>query len=276
MNKTILIAGGASLASLAIGGAAGYYLGVKKMAGEFEKMLDEELAKAKKVYAVRYSEANASKPASPADIPKRSDSEDSLELEGDDPEEDDELSEEDTRALGRRREQPVRTLVDYRNFAKDTDNPDYVEKNIFTESATTPPKTSPLPPRSPENGRFTKRADPPTPTGPSNPQPYRIMQEDFLRNEHEFDSHNYIYFPDEEILVDVENDNETIDLGIVGQENLTAFPEPDENGYSAVFICNERMGRVIEIRLSQQSLTSFVNLAETGMDDSGEYELENV
>lgn len=280
MNKTILIAGGASIASLAVGGAAGYFIARRNFEEELEVRITEEVEKTKKYFSVRLMQAEQGKPDSPGDIPRRpreGGEDQELQLEGEDSDDEDDLSEEDTRALGRRRGQPEPSLVDYRQYSKKPDETGtIVEKNIFSDSAPEPPKRPALPPKDPASGRFVKRDGP---AKNPEPTPYLINEDVFMANEDEHDMMNYLYFPEEKILIDIEDDNAAVDIGIVGEVNLTLFPPDDEDGNSSIYVCNEGMGRVIEIRKMQQSLTSFVNLAETGVDeeaDMGDFALENI
>lgn len=269
MNKTtILIAGGASAASLAAGGAAGYLYAKRKFEATVDGLIETEVAKTKKYFSVLLAEARSGKPDDPADL-NRSTTKDVQEPDDEEPEE---LTEADLKAIEKGRETLARAgkaLTDYQGFAKTSNDTDVVENNIFSSSAT--PKKQ-LPPRGP-GGKFQskKSVQEPEPSTEGDP-PQRISEQEFLLNDGEFEQKNLLYFINDKTLIDVENNNEPVDEGLVGEVNLTLFPPADEDGGSSIYVRNAGLEIDFEVRLMTESLTEFIGLGDSEGEDVDENE----
>lgn len=258
MNKTVLIAGGASVASLAAGGAAGYLYAKRKFHAQIGGIVEAEVDKTKKYFSVLLAEARSGKPANPADVLTRTSEDDELPLEAEgDVADQEELTEADEKAIEKGRERLARAskaLKDYAAFSKNVEGKtEVVVNNIFDNGDKKAKKT--MPPRGP-GGKFVSTRD----AADKEQTPYLIDQNAFLINENEETQRNLLYFREEDTLLDLENGNEPVDAVLVGEVNLTLFPEPDEHGYSAIYVRNERLETDYEIRLMTESLTGFLNL----------------
>lgn len=256
MNKLYLIAGGACMASLAAGGTAGYFLAKRKFEARVDDLIDEEVAKTKKYYAVLLMEARSGKPESINNVITYDEK-----IEEDDEDDPQELTEEDRKVILKGREtlaKASKILTDYQGYAKKPELSDIVTNNIFNKDK------KPLPPRGP-GGKFTKNGHDSSQEKNPEETPYLISQEDFLLNDGEFEQRNLLYFKDDDTLIDLENNNDVVDNGVIGEVNLTLFP-PEED--SLICVRNEGLQTDYEIRLMTESLTEFMGLGtEQGFDE---------
>lgn len=262
MNKTLIaVAGGTSVVSLAAGAAGGYFYAKKKFAAKVDDLVSELVAHqvgvTKKNFDILLEEARKAnaKPQEPADLSRVIDEEDVLPLEG----EEEELSDKDRKTIAQRREtriQATEALTNYQGYAKNDESGDEaVESNIFSSNAT--PKKQ-LPPRGP-GGKFVPKSEVNRRT---ELEPQIITEHDFLLNDGELEQKSLLYFKGSDTLIDVENNNEPVDNGVIGEVNLTLFPEPDSLGESTIYVRNEGLGADYQVKLMAEDLTEFLGLGE--------------
>lgn len=241
MNKTILIAGGASVASLVVGGAAGYFYSKRRWQDHFLKELEHELESARKVFAVRLMQAKDGKPESPADIPITTD-------ENDEPDDDTILAQNAGMAV-----------KNYQSYAGDVTTESSIQhKNIFSSTATPAKK---LPPRG-DGGKFIPRIVQPDPNADDN-QPYIISDEDFLENKTDYFQVYLLYFVKEDTLVKAHETGETLDNAVVGQTNLEKFPKVMKGEERRLFVRNDQLEEDYEILMMHEPLTEYIGLQES-------------
>jgi hypothetical protein len=203
MNNTHVLVAGASVLSLAVGGAAGYFLARRNFDKTVDDLILQEVAKTEKHFSVLLNQARGGKPDSPA-----------------------ELFSEARQKTGNPEQRKVirsaeRALTDYQGAGKMVvaDKPDpatLVNRNIFTDEK---PKLSP-PARDPH---FDKPQVIPDNRAPEDP--YLITEEAFFANEPDWDQETLVYFSEAKTLIVKADPDETIDLEEVGEVNLTLFPE---------------------------------------------------
>lgn len=251
MNKTILIAGGTAVVSLAMGATGGYLFAKNKITKAFDLRLDHEIAETKKYYALR--QMTADKPTSIADIPVT----ESLPAV-----ETDELTPEGiskAKAVHKARIKKAvdgkAALVNYQGFAKPnlTDVP-VKEHNIFADQ----PRDSrpPLPPRDEATGKFIPR-----PAEPDPDRPYYIKHDDFLGNPFDYEQENLRYFAAEDTLLNYAND--VIENELIGDHNLKEFMETEPDAGDIVCVRNETLQQDYEIQYVTEPLTDYIGLAES-------------
>lgn len=260
MNKSYLIAGGASVASLAVGAVGGYFLAKRKFDILLDERINVEVEATKKHYSVLLMQAR-DKPASPADIPAAAAAEDDGDV--DEPEE---ITEADQEVIAKGRQtlaQASTALTNYQGYADKPSLDEVVKSNIFTTAAS--PKKS-LPPRDPTTGHFL-----PKPAAQSNAEqtPYLITHKDFLLNDGEYEQVNYKYFVNDKTLIDY--DNESVEIGRVGEVNLTLFPQVPKDEPSIICVRNEWLQTDFEIQLVHESLTEYMGFGD-GEEDPDEDE----
>lgn len=248
MNKIYLIAGGASVVSLAAGGAAGYFYAKKQFDETVEARIDVAVLATKKYYSVQLMEAKT-KPDSPADIPKAKVAE-PVPAEA----EPDEITEKDRESL-RRKGEAART-----NYAGYSDKPalsTVVQNNIFSNPPEAADPKKSLPPKDPATGRFVPKKQR-TAEDPEQ-EPYRIEPDVFLENEPEFDQESLWWFAKDETAIMVA-DNEEVEIGKIGAVNLTLFDPEIEN--DVIFVRNPGLGIDYQITRTFNSLTAHMGLGE--------------
>lgn len=256
MNKTtILVAGGASAVSLAAGAAGGYFYAKRRFDATLDGLIALEVAKTKKYFSVLLTEAKNgnAKPDDPADIPSEVDEE--LELEGEDS--DEELSEKDLKTIAEGRKTQVEAteaLTNYQGYSKQEAPQTTVAHNIFSNAA---PSKKPLPPRGP-GGKFVPKSQ----ARKKEIEPQLIDERTFLLNEDEQEQKSLLYFKHEDTLIDIEQNNEPVDNAVIGEVNLTLFPEPDSLGESTIYVRNEGLGADYQVKLMGESLTDYIGLGE--------------
>lgn len=262
MKKTILIAGGASVASLAVGAASGYLIAKKRFEAGLGEVIDKETAAIKKHYSIMLMEARQ-KPESPADILRR-----------DDVEEPEELSEQDHNAVEKARmtavqERARQALTDYQGISTKAvaeANTGSVTENVF-DTAKKKAKKKALPPRDPASGAFRKR----TPREEQHEPPELIDAEAFLLNEPEHEQETLLYFINDKALVQESDPAEQVDINFAGEVNLTLFPNEEP---SIIFVRNTALSIDYEIKKMEESLTDYLGLGEndgTDDEDSAKY-----
>lgn len=256
MNKTILIAGGATVASLAIGTAGGFIFAKVKYTKEFDERLSVEIAATKKHYSVLLMQAREEKPM---DVTEVVINEVTVTLE--EPEEEPTPEAIETEVRGKA------ALTNYQGFASKpplvdvpvTGEDDEVEThNIFADK----PRKPPMPPRDPENGKFIARTpvEEPAQLDPDS-SPYRIDHDDFLGNPFDYTQENIRYFAAEDTLIDYAG--ETIDNEFVGQHNLKMFVASDPDAGEIICVRNEALETDYEIKYTTESLTEYLGLSES-------------
>lgn len=259
LNKTILIAGGASLASLAAGAASGYFFARNKLGKQFDERLDAEVAAVKKQYSIMLMQAKEDK-SDPAELADKNEHERG-EYEPSDEEilamEEQEQSSRVIDALREAKKAGIkasgeRALTDYQGISTSKMAADgTIKSNIFENAPKTP---HPLPPRDMTTGKFVKK----------NPEltPYLIKEEEFLENEPEHAQENYMWFVKDQTLIRME-DQEAVDIDIVGEALLTLFPPKVGDDPQCIYVRNEGLKLDLDITLTEESLTEYMGLGET-------------
>lgn len=272
MNKTYLIAGSASAATLVIGATGGYFLAKRRFDATVEERIATEVNATKKYFSVLLMEAREGKPDSPEEI-RPEQVEDDV-AEGDD---EPELSEADRQAIARHRQRQTEAgvvLTNYQGYADTPNTTGVVEQNIFSNPDVAKKTPKKLPPRDPSTGHFVARAD--EEDGPeaaeSEPAassieltPYLIGHDDFLLGEMDFEQENLKYFVNDKTLIQV-YDNEPVDIDRVGEALLTLFPQVPEGHPSIICVRNEGLRIDYEIQLDESSLTEYMGLGESDAD----------
>lgn len=247
MNRTHLIVGGASAASLAVGVTGGYFLAKRKFNDRLEALIDEEVEKTKKVYSLLLMQTEK-KSAPPT--PEVEDDEDKpLELEAEDPPE---LSEADKATIRRGQ----KAMVDYQGFGGKEPG-EVVTNNIFSNDASRAKKA--MPARGP-GGKFLPKSATEEHVEVSQDGPYLIDPETFLENEPEHDQESLLYFVNDDTVVLAADPNEAIDNEKVGESNLHSFPDDEEP--SVIFVRHDRLQVDYQITRTKESLTAFMGMGE--------------
>jgi hypothetical protein len=263
VNKTILIAGGASLASLTVGVAGGYLIAKKRFEAGLGEIIENETEGIKKHYAVLLMEAYSGKPKSPTDIPNHTVV---TENEEETPEDQVELTTKERRI----RERGNRALADAANALT---NYQGISTKIVSEGGEKPAISSlpkkVLPPRG-DGGKFRKKSVREEEHGP----PEIIDEEAFLQNDLEHEQESLLYFVNDRTLVMEADPTEVVDIALAGEVNLTLFPQVPEGEASSIYVRNEALGTDYEIRKMDESLTDYIGLGDNsdGEDeDSARY-----
>lgn len=280
MNKTILIAGGAAVASLAVGTAGGYLFAKKR----FEQRTAEEIARevdaTKKYYSVLLMQVKEQKPDSPADLVLSQKNE---EPEADDEEEEsdkEELSAADRKAFedglakvrenrqrkSTHRETAEKAQTDYQGISTrkvaetSAASSAVIDRNIFADAPRE--KKKPLPPRG-EGGSFRKR----TVREMLHEPPQIIDAGVFLLNDPDHNQESLYYFANEKTLVSQGDASESIDLALIGEVNLTLFPEVSDGEPSMIYVRNVGLSTDYEVMKMTESLTDFIGLGTEGGEE---------
>lgn len=256
MNKTILVAGGASVASLAAGAVGGYFFARKKLGKAFDERLDQELASAKRHYGLLLAQAKENKPSLEELAALRQTTVAAVEPETeDDPRTDEEIAEAEQRAV-----EGKKALVDYRGIsskasADNGDSPAMRARRIFDKAS-----DRPLPPRD-DTGKFVKQEEViPDEVATSSTPPYIISHDDFLNNPYEYSQENLKFFYSEDTLLDPHD--EVIDNALIGDENLKIFLEEGPEAGSLMCVRNEALSYDYEIQYVTEPLTEYMGLTE--------------
>lgn len=302
MNKTILVVGGAAVASLAVGTAGGYFFAKKRFTKQTSEEVAREVEATKKYYSILLMQAKEQKPDSPQEfLPngrRKYESEtDYLKRKAEEDSDDSgELSPADRKAFeeglakvrANRREQgsdgEKPPLVDYGGIstekarkvvpkkaapakkavkAQSTDDAEesgLERHNIFADPPRTPKKA--LPPRDDVTGSFRKK----TPREEEHEPPQIITAEEFLLNDPDYNQESLYYFAGEKTLVLQADPSEPVDRNLIGEVNLTLFPDVEEEESSMIYVRNDGMTTHYEVKLMTESLTDFIGL---GTDEDG-------
>lgn len=298
MNKTILIAGGASVASLAAGGTAGYFYAKKRLTDALEARLGLELESSKEFYEKKYSHELDVFKLKSRELERQVDQlkdalvdyEDSgkadISKEELDESDEEELSEEDQKTLEVGRQKARKALVDYgatstakvlREQKPDLDG--LVKANIFDEHGdeainkrelfADDPHRPQRPPRD-DKGRFLPRqagaddSDPEPDDGDYAEDPYIITELQYARGKEGYEQESAKYYVIDETIIAA--DGEVIENDIIGEGNLELFPEEGEGEELPVlYVRNDQKKMDYQIHLSTESLT-----AVTGFTDDGD------
>lgn len=291
MNKTILIAGGAAVASLAVGAAGGYLVAKKRFDKQLPEIVEREIAGVKKYYSVMLMEAKSGKPASPADIVKNAES---LDDESEDwdaetqPDEPEGLSEKDKEAIAKGREhlskakRAMEAKTDYNAISTEkvkASSKGLIERNIFDNDEKNVfdnigSKKKELPPRDPQSGRFQSTHTDQTVPAQREPEqdPYIISQEEFLQNEFEYEQESLHWYIRNKTLVLSADIQEAVDIKLVGEGNLTLFPEDVPRDQPNILCVRNEVKQIeYEILLTHGDLTADIGL---GLGDEDAEDLE--
>lgn len=290
MNKTILIAGGASVASLAAGGTAGYFYAKKRLTDALEARLGLELESSKEFYEKKYSHELDVFKLKSRELERQVDQlKDALVDYEDSGKADiskEELSEEDQKTLEVGRQKARKALVDYgatstakvlREQKPDLDG--LVKANIFDEHGdeainkrelfADDPHRPQRPPRD-DKGRFLPRqagaddSDPEPDDGDYAEDPYIITELQYARGKEGYEQESAKYYVIDETIIAA--DGEVIENNIIGEGNLELFPEEGEGEELPVlYVRNDQKKMDYQIHLSTESLT-----AVTGFTDDGD------
>jgi hypothetical protein len=284
VNKQILIITGASAASLAAGGTAGYFYAKKKIGAAFDDLLEKEIDSAKTFYEDKYFNKTLEQARQITDLEKTIDTlkealvdyENSGDADIPDEEvkdaedEEPELSAKDQAALAEAKEKSKtkarNALTDYGKMfdEKKPDLEGLVSKNIFEVDgekvtkrqlfADAPRKDHPpLPPRDPGNGRFRARealpddAEPEKDDGDYAEEPYIITELQFVRGKENYEQESGKYYVVDDTVVDVTGEVIETDIAPV------------------LYIRNDQTKMDYQITLVTESLT-----AATGFTDDGD------
>lgn len=253
MNKIVLIAGGTSAVSLAVGGAAGYFYARREFNKKVEPLITEQVDKTKKHYSILLEEARKGKPESIMDIPISNEEELELELEAEDPPATADVASPAVDSFIR--SQANKAMIDYRGMS-DKPQPDapVATENVFDQPAN---KARPLPPRDPVTKRFVPRER----QSPADEEPKTITLEQFVENEDGHQQVSLMYFANEKTLLDPMT-KETVDLDEVGAENLDTFPVVDAGVTCEIYIRNGGLQQDYDITKTEDDLTDWLGLGD--------------
>lgn len=253
MNKTYLIAGGASALSL-VAGAAGGYLFAKK---QFDEKLNLELEKTEKHYGVILTNMKYGVKPKLEDLTSGYSGEDEpLEIEEDPP---------PVKKGGSR--PPKKDPVDYQNFASVQTAPSQlIEKNIFTDQS--PPRKS-TPPRD-STGKFVPAVATETPAfekyqhgTPPVREPYPITEIEFASNDLEYDQDSALYFVNENTVVLTADYTDVIDNNLIGAIHLEKLAKGDRE---VMYIRHDGKEMDYQVTRTTDSLTVALGLGEDESD----------
>lgn len=249
MNKTYLIAGGTAVVSLAAGAAGGYFIAKKRFNAELEEAIAREVQATKEYYLGRLEEAKKDE-SSDEEIDLGLEDDEEEGAEAGEPEESEELGEEDRAVV----DNAQKALVDYQGYSKPP------LKDVAQGKITKNKPKKPLPPRGP-GGAFRSK----TVREKENDPPQIIELEDFMLNDPEHDQESLLYFVNDKTLVLSANPSEPIEIGLVGEVNLTLFPADEEP--SMIYVRNTGLSIDYEIKCMKESLTEFIGLGEYAGSD---------
>lgn len=254
MNKTYLVAGGASLVSLAAGAAGGYFFAKNKLGKEFDERLDLELKNTEKNFAVLLMQAKEQKP-SLEELAAQSAAVEEVDDETEWPLTDEEIADLEQRAV-----EGKTALTDYQGISTKaaesgtSSDPAAMARKIFEKT-----NPRPLPPRDDNNGRFVKQTSEQTVDG-STP-PYIISHDDFVADPFSYEQENYRYFAAEETIINYAD--EILDNDHVGEDNLKTFRESNPEAGAIMCVRNEGLEHDYELQYMTESLTEYLGLQES-------------
>jgi hypothetical protein len=271
MNKTIIIAGGACVASLAAGGAAGYLIAKNQLSKMFDDRMERELEETRRHYGRLLAKSREEQKPSLEELAQNLEKK----IEEAPPVEDDEPSDEEIMRQQALRKRGKAALVDYQGIstkktteaAKAATIADNTERhNVFGD-----------PPRG-KDGKFLPRqheeSDPPAQQQgekdyPVTDPPYQISALSFVTNVQGHEQENLKWFPKNNALIKVfDGEIEDYEIERVGQSNLNAFDlSAPEEKLQEIFVRNDQLEMDYEITLTWGSLEEYMGMDELGSDE---------
>jgi len=272
MNKTVLIAGGASVVSLAIGGTAGYFIAKSKFDKTINDLIAIEVDKTRK----HFSDVTEKLEEELRELKDSEDDEQEVASEPDD-EPSDLSSELDRKAAEKLKANAKTALTNYQGIStgqvlNGPEKPDLqslVNKNIFEKGnqGQKPPQ-----PRN-EKGRFRPRHSQEDVSESENDPPQLISEEEFLANDPENEQESALYYIRDKVVVLTADLSEEIETAVIGEVNLTLFPEDDPR---VIYVRNSGLNIDYQVTLTESSLTKDMGMGEDEHDaDSEESELDD-
>lgn len=251
MNKTILIASGVSVASLAMGATGGYFLAKKKFEEKLDDLIEAEVKKTEKYYGVLLAQAQNEKPSLEELVEERV-----AQIEDDEPDDEEILAQEAANALTNY--QGISTKAVEEKPPLDS----LVKSNIFENG-----KKPKFPPRD-EHGKFIAQNGVEEEV-PQVDDPFLIPHDVFLDSENE--TENLLWFVNDKTLIKAfAEEIDSVPIDLVGEVNLTLFdPNIPEDQENIICVRNPQVEVDYEIKLMRESLTDFVGLGTE--DDESRY-----
>jgi len=281
VNKAILVAGGACVASLAAGATGGYLFAKNKLGKAFDARMDAELATIRKRHAIQLQEARQ-KPSLDDLEPTPTKLKSSAELLGEhmgvsvDNLVGPKVVEEEAPApeeLERRKKLEQRgkaALTDYAGISTQNGNGNDTlsTENIFRTDKKQHP---PLPPRDGVTGKFIPRPKDEIPEE----GPYLIDETMFLANVQEHHQRSLLWFVRNQVLCEkLDGEVDDFDIDRVGGldedgvcQNLTKFDEKipkDEPNY--IYIRNDDLEEDYQVQLVFGTLEEYMGMGEYDED----------
>lgn len=230
LMRTPVFVGVASVASAAVGATAGYRVAASKLEKKYDEIVQQEIEDAKNFYS-RINKTNAEgEKLSLEEVAK------------------DRLGEDAAAALrsyggvyaGGVVEPPVETEDELIAEEVVVEKTTVTQRNVFSDKAHVADQDSGWD----FEAELARR---------SGDKPYVISEEEFLKNDSNYDQVALTYFEEDDVLVD-EGDDLVPDSDIVGEDNLMRFGQgtKDKNG---LFVRNEELETDFEIKRSNGSYT---------------------
>lgn len=266
MNKTYLIAGGASAVSLAAGAVGGYFVAKKKFEETLDARIDAEVQATRKHYAVLMTNAQYGQKPPLEDIVADYAGTEVTHVNANSAFPDDVVLDEDQPLkLEEDLEEPAdKALTNYQGFAKTDPPTDVVESNIFTNPS--PKKV--LPPREPGTGKFLPKDRVDALKNTSNPAPYLIDEETFLTNDPEHNQESVKYFVNEDTAVLEANYEEVIENEILGREFLDRMAKDGNLG--VMYVRHDILELDYQVTRTTESLVEAIGMGESEKDMSSD------
>lgn len=277
MNKTILVAGGACVASLAAGATGGYLFAKNKLGKAFDERMEHELSTIRKRHAIQLQEARTKPSLDDLEPTKRKSPAELLgehmgvsvdNLVGPKVEEEPPVSEEAKRRE-RFEHRAKAALTDYAGISAQNGHGDVTltTENIFRQDKAHPP----LPPRDTATGKFIPRPKEEI----TDEGPYLIDETMFLANVQEHHQRSLLWFFHNQVLCEkLDGEVDDFDIDKVGGldedgvcQNLTKFDEKipkDEPNY--IYIRNDDLEEDYQIQLTFGTLEEYMGMGEYGDD----------
>ncbi len=262
MNKTVLVAGGTALVSLAAGATGGYFFAKRQFDQSIPGIIEAEIAATTAHYETRIAEMQE-EPDEPGPETAPEDDEE-LQLEAEDPPTANVRQPAVESFIKRNAEE---ALVNYQGMSK----PPLAEvvgqsSNVFDTNQVKPE----LPPRD-DHGRFI----PKQPEAPEDP--FIISLEEWVENKPEHEQESLIYFmKDKTLMKPVEK--MAVDLECVGETNLSVLVEMFSKNPEGAEICvrNPGLEEDYEVTVSDLDLTEWFGSGEHMGDSSREADADGV
>jgi hypothetical protein len=252
VNKQILITAGVGVVSAAIGAGAAYLITSRRLGKAFDERLEEELEVANRRYALQLM-MQKEKPETPSEIVERKKLDSPLSPAGDIIRSAANVAAQayigDSDAVKVFQDQLRKSVK-----LKDTEEPSSEERNIWQEEQN---KRTPVQSRRGPDGRFLPS------TVISKGEPHPVTAEDFLSSDDiGYEQENLTWFAEHETLLDFEMN--AVDVAIVGKDNLALFENTpaDSHGEKHLYIRNDGLEKVYEVRYSEEDLADVMSLNE--------------